>query len=121
MVDVWSFDEFFGKVIYMFNYLQEGVLCGGYIFGVCNIFWVKVINEDGIFKFVDELKVLYEGEGVIVDKDVIVYCCIVECFSYSWFVLCELLGYFKVCNYDGLWIEWGNGVGLFIEKIYSEE
>jgi thiosulfate/3-mercaptopyruvate sulfurtransferase len=50
------------------------------------------------------------------DKEVIVYCRIGERSSHTWFVLHELLGYPKVRNYDGSWTEWGNAVGLPIER-----
>ena len=121
LVDVRSPDEFSGKVTHMPNYPQEGVLRGGHIPGARNIPWAKATNEDGTFKSADELKALYEGEGVTADKDVIAYCRIAERSSHSWFVLRELLGYPKVRNYDGSWTEWGNAVGMPIEKTYSEE
>ncbi|WP_102127627.1 sulfurtransferase [Deinococcus planocerae] len=120
MVDVRSPDEFSGKVTHMPNYPQEGVLRGGHIPGAANIPWARATNEDGTFKTADELKALYEGEGVTPDKDVIAYCRIAERSSHSWFVLRELLGYPKVRNYDGSWTEWGNAVGMPIEKTYSE-
>ncbi|WP_291424368.1 sulfurtransferase [Deinococcus sp.] len=120
LVDVRSPDEFSGKVTHMPNYPQEGVLRGGHIPGARNIPWAKATNEDGTFKTADELKALYGGEGVTPDKDVIAYCRIAERSSHSWFVLHELLGYPRVRNYDGSWTEWGNAVGMPIEKTYSE-
>ncbi|ACO46930.1 sulfurtransferase [Deinococcus deserti] len=120
LVDVRSPDEFSGKVTHMANYPQEGVLRGGHIPGARSIPWAKATNEDGTFKSAEELKALYEGEGVTADKDVIAYCRIAERSSHSWFVLRELLGYPKVRNYDGSWTEWGNAVGMPIEKTYSE-
>ena len=48
--------------------------------------------------------------------DVIVYCRIGERSSHTWFVLTHLLGYPKVRNYDGSWTEWGNLVGVPIER-----
>ena len=121
LVDVRSPDEFSGKVTHMPNYPQEGVLRGGHIPGARNVPWAKATNEDGTFKSADELRALYEGEGVTADKDVIAYCRIAERSSHSWFVLRELLGYPKVRNYDGSWTEWGNAVGMPIEKSYREE
>ena len=121
LVDVRSPDEFSGKVTHMPSYPQEGVLRGGHIPGASSIPWARATNEDGTFKSAEELKALYEGQGVTGDKDVIAYCRIAERSSHSWFVLRELLGYPKVANYDGSWTEWGNSVGLPIEKTYSAE
>ncbi len=119
MVDVRSPDEFSGKVTHMPNYPQEGVLRGGHIPGARNIPWARAVNEDGTFKSADDLRALYEGEGVTPDKDVIAYCRIAERSSHSWFVLTQLLGYPSVANYDGSWTEWGNAVGVPIEKTYQ--
>ena len=116
MVDVRSPGEFAGDVTHMPDYPQEGVLRGGHIPGASNIPWAKAANEDGTFKSADELKALYEGEGVTGDKDIIAYCRIAERSSHSWFVLKYLLGYDNVKNYDGSWTEWGNSVGVPIEK-----
>ncbi|GHF33943.1 thiosulfate/3-mercaptopyruvate sulfurtransferase [Deinococcus metalli] len=121
LVDVRSPDEFSGKVTHMPTYPQEGVLRGGHIPGARSIPWAKATNEDGTFKSADELSALYGGEGVTPDKDVIAYCRIAERSSHTWFVLRELLGYPKVRNYDGSWTEWGNAVGMPIEKTYSED
>ncbi|MFC3835365.1 MULTISPECIES: sulfurtransferase [Deinococcus] len=121
LVDVRSPDEFSGKVTHMPTYPQEGVLRGGHIPGARSIPWAKATNEDGTFKSADELSALYGGEGVTADKDVIAYCRIAERSSHTWFVLRELLGYPKVRNYDGSWTEWGNAVGMPIEKTYRED
>ena len=47
---------------------------------------------------------------------VVAYCRIGERSSHTWFVLHYLLGFPKVKNYDGSWTEWGNTVGVPIEK-----
>ena len=65
-----------------------------------------------------ELKALYAGAerprpG---EPRSIAYCRIGERSSHTWFVLTYLLGFPNVRNYDGSWTEWGNLVGVPIEK-----
>lgn len=116
LVDVRSPGEYSGELLHMADYPQEGALRGGHIPGARNIPWGKAADEDGTFKSYDELTALYGGEGITSDKDVVAYCRIGERSSHTWFVLTYLLGYPKVRNYDGSWTEWGNAVGLPIEK-----
>jgi thiosulfate/3-mercaptopyruvate sulfurtransferase len=116
LVDVRSPQEFSGERTHMPEYPQEGTLRGGHIPTAANIPWAKAVKEDSTFKSADELRELYGAQGVTPDKDVVTYCRIGERSSHTWFVLTYLLGYPKVRNYDGSWTEWGNGVGLPIEK-----
>jgi thiosulfate/3-mercaptopyruvate sulfurtransferase len=117
LVDVRSPQEFSGEKLHMPNYPQEGTLRGGHIPGASNVPWGRAANEDGTFKPADELRAIYEAEqGLSPDQDIITYCRIGERSSHTWFVLKYLLGYDQVRNYDGSWTEWGNSVGLPIEK-----
>jgi thiosulfate/3-mercaptopyruvate sulfurtransferase len=116
LVDVRSPQEYTGERMHMPDYPNEGALRGGHIPGARNIPWAQAVKEDGSFKSYDDLKALYAGKGVTPEQDVIVYCRIGERSSHTWFVLTHLLGFKNVKNYDGSWTEWGNGVGLPIEK-----
>lgn len=115
LIDVRSPEEFSGERLHMPDFPNEGALRGGHIPGAVNVPWAKAVNpEDGTFKSYDELMELYGKYGP--DEDVIVYCRIGERSSHTWFVMKYLLGFPNVRNYDGSWTEWGNGVGLPIER-----
>jgi thiosulfate/3-mercaptopyruvate sulfurtransferase len=118
MIDVRSPAEYSGERLHMPDYPNEGALRGGHIPGAKSVPWAKAVNpEDGTFKTADELRVLYEKEaGLKPEDDVVVYCRIGERSSHTWFVLRNLLGYRQVRNYDGSWTEWGNLVGVPIER-----
>ncbi len=116
LVDVRSPKEFSGELLAPENLPQEGAQRGGHIPGAVNIPWGQAVSEDGTFKSPDELKTLYQGKGVIPDREVIAYCRIGERSSHTWFVLKYLLGYPRVRNYDGSWTEWGSLIAAPIEK-----
>ncbi len=116
LVDVRSPKEFTGEILAPPEYPTEHAQRGGHIPGAVNIPWSQAVKEDGTFKSYEDIKKLYESQGVTGDKDIIAYCRIGERSSFSWFVLKYLLGYQKVRNYDGSWTEWGNLVRNPIEK-----
>jgi thiosulfate/3-mercaptopyruvate sulfurtransferase len=116
LVDVRSPGEYSGELLHMADYPQEGAMRGGHIPGARSIPWARTVREDGTFKPVEELRELYEPQGITKDKDVVAYCRIGERSSHTWFVLTYLLGYDHVRNYDGSWTEWGNLVGAPIER-----
>jgi thiosulfate/3-mercaptopyruvate sulfurtransferase len=115
-VDVRSPEEFRGELLAPPHLPQEQAQVPGHIPGAANVTWAKAAAEDGTFKSADELKALYETEGITPDKDVVTYCRIGERSSHSWFVLKELLGFDSVRNYDGSWTEYGSLVGAPVEK-----
>jgi thiosulfate/3-mercaptopyruvate sulfurtransferase len=117
LVDVRSPQEYSGELIAMAGYEQEGAQRAGHIPGAASVPWAQAVNEDGTFKSADELRELYTSKGVLNGEDpVIAYCRIGERSAHTWFVLHELLGQGNVKNYDGSWTEWGNMVGVPIEK-----
>ncbi|MBA2505643.1 MAG: sulfurtransferase [Thermoleophilaceae bacterium] len=115
LVDVRSPQEFSGELIAMAGYEQEGAQRGGHIPGAASVPWAQSVTEDGTFKSREELAELYGGKGVT-GGDIIAYCRIGERSAHTWFVLHELLGEGNVKNYDGSWTEWGNMVGVPVEK-----
>lgn len=116
LIDVRSPQEYSGEVIHMANYPQEGAQRAGHIPTAKNIPWATAANEDGTFKGANELRAIYQGQGITPDQPVVAYCRIGERSAHTWFVLTQLLGYPDVRNYDGSWTEWGSLVRAPIER-----
>ncbi len=116
LVDVRSPAEFKGEISAPPEYATEGAQRAGHIPGAANIPWAQAIQDDDTFKPVEALRQLYAAQGVTGETPVITYCRIGERSSHTWFVLRYLLGFATVSNYDGSWSEWGNSVGVPVEK-----
>ncbi len=81
---------------------------GGHIPESLNVEWSRAIGEDGRFLPADQLRELYDGEGVVAGDTVYTLCQTAVRATHTWFVLSDLLGYPDVRVYDGSWTEYGN-------------
>ena len=110
-------EEYRGELLAPAHLPQEGAQRPGHIPGARSIPWAKAVDpETGAFLAEEQLRSLYEGQGLTPDLEVVAYCRIGERSAHTWFVLHELLGYPNVRNYDGSWTEWGSLVGAPIER-----
>jgi len=112
LVDVRSPDEYAGRLLAPAHLPQEQAQRAGHIPTAASVPWSKAADDDGTFKYDEDLKTIYTDAGVDWSKDTIAYCRIGERSSHTWFVLKELLGQENVKNYDGSWTEYGSLVGV---------
>jgi thiosulfate/3-mercaptopyruvate sulfurtransferase len=102
ILDTRTNDEYSGKR------KKKGATRAGKIPNSIHVDWVKSVNFEGNMKFksTEELKNIFEQNGVTDDKAIIVYCHSGVRSAHTTFVLTELMGYKNVRNYDGSWTEW---------------
>ena len=116
LVDVRSPDEFTGKIIAPPG-MSETAQRAGHVPGATSIPWSTAVTNENTFKSADELRAIYlDQKRLDPKKATIAYCRIGERSSHTWFVLKYLLGFKDVKNYDGSWTEYGNLIGVPIEK-----
>ena len=116
LVDVRSPDEFTGKIIAPPG-MSETAQRAGHVPGATSIPWSTAVTNENTFKTADELRAIYlDQKRLDPSKPTIAYCRIGERSSHTWFVLKYLLGFKDVKNYDGSWTEYGNLIGVPIEK-----
>ena len=93
-----------------------GAVRYGRIPGAKHVYFVDLLEADNRFKPAAELQSLFAGRNVTGDRDVITYCRMSHRATVLYFALTQLLGYDRVKVYDGSWTEWGNLVGVPIER-----
>lgn len=90
---------------------------GGRIRGAVNLPWTSFVADDGCLKSADEVREVVSSRlPQVSNDDVITYCRLGERSSVAWFVLKHVLNWPSVRNYDGGWAEWGNAIGLPVDR-----
>ena len=99
------------------EYYAENVRAkrGGAIPGAVHIEWKRNLDASGRFKSPEELRAMYEAEGVTPDREAITYCQGGYRAAHGYLAL-RILGYPRVRNYTGSWKEWGDREDLPLEK-----
>lgn len=111
VVDVRSPDEYQGVTP------APGVAVrGGHIPGALNIPWNTSVHANSRFRSRHSLAELYADIIEAHSPSTVFYCQFGDRSAHSWFVAHYLLGLDNVRNYDGSWAEWGNMIGMPIER-----
>ena len=91
----------------------------GHLPGAVNHYWQDDLETAGfgtVFRPADSLRSRYLAEGIVPDRDIVLYCNIATEASHVYFVLKYLLGYPRVRIYAGSWTEWAEREELPIER-----
>jgi len=113
LLDVRAPPEYRGEILAPPGW-NEGVQRGGHIPGAVNTPCRRAMRTDRRFKSRSELEAIF-GEFADAEQ-IVVYCRVGERSALVYFVLSELLGYDNVSYYYGSFVEWGNSVGLPVER-----
>ena len=79
-----------------------------------HIEWASHLHQNGKFKPMDELRVLYDDLGAAPGDGIITFCASGYRAAHTWLVLSEL-GYDNVKNYAPSWGEWGHRADVPVE------
>ncbi len=93
-----------------------GAVRAGRIPGARHLHYTELLDADQRFKPLAELKQLFDARGAAPGSEVLAYCRMSHRATVLYFALTQLLGYDKVKVYDGSWTEWGNLVGVPVER-----
>jgi thiosulfate/3-mercaptopyruvate sulfurtransferase len=116
MLDARSMEEYTGERVGAPGSPDVGAVRYGRIPGARHLEYLELLDADLCFRPATELRALLEARGARPDDDVITYCRMSHRATVLYFAMTELLGYERVRLYDGSWTEWGNMVGMPIER-----
>lgn len=93
-----------------------GAVRYGRIPGARHLHYVDLLDADKRFKPAAEIRALPALRDLDLKRDVLAYCRMSHRATVIHFALTQLLGADRVRVYDGSWTEWGNLVGVPIER-----
>jgi thiosulfate/3-mercaptopyruvate sulfurtransferase len=116
LLDGRSPEEYRGERVGAPGMPDSGALRYGRIPGAKHLMFEELLNADKSFKAPDALRAVVEARGTAAAADIVTYCRMSHRATVLYFALHELLGYDNVRVYDGSWTEWGNLVGVPVER-----
>ena len=116
LLDGRSPEEYRGERVGAPGTPDSGAMCYGRIPGARHVFFENLLTADKCLKSREELQAMFTASGAESDKDIITYCRLSHRATVLYFALTEILGLKRVKVYDGSWTEWGNVVGLPVER-----
>ena len=116
MLDGRSPEEFSGQRVGGPEGPDVGAVRYGRIPGAKHLYFEALLDGNKAFRPAAELQQLVAARGAETGRDIIAYCRMSHRATVLYFALTQLLGYKKVKVYDGSWTEWGNLVGVPVER-----
>lgn len=116
LLDGRSAEEYDGARVGATGGPDVGAMRYGRIPGAKHLYFEDLLNDDKTFRTPAEVRALAAKRGVSPDADIVVYCRLSHRAAVLYFALTELLGLEHVRVYDGSWTEWGNLVGVPVER-----
>ena len=116
ILDGRSHEEYRGERVGVPGMADTGALRYGRIPGAKHLMFEELLEDDKRFKPAEAIERAVAARGVDGGKDIITYCRMSHRATVLYFALTQLLDLKRVRVYDGSWTEWGNLVGVPVER-----